>query len=118
MYVYVGFLTREIQEKIDHKTTMFQVYTWHCLLQRHDYVLAHRSYLREILALILKNVEGYIDETMKFDILEEEIIIDSDETRYEIQRARLYAEARLISHVEYLKQVAFALDAELSKEVV
>lgn len=117
MYVYVKFLTREIRDSIDFETTMFQIGAWNGRLPRYDYVLFHRSYLRKILRLIQKNINGYVDGTKSFDVFEEEIIVDSSETIDAIMLAEKPRDACRIKPVEYLRSVADALELELSKEV-
>lgn len=116
MYVYVGFLAREIRDKIDFETSMFQISTWISPLERSYYVLSHRSYLRQILRLIQKNIVGYSSGSMKFDVFKEEIIIDSPETLDSIKDAEIHANTYRVDPIEYLKKVAAALDSELSKK--
>lgn len=117
MYVYVGFLAREIRDKIDFETSMFQISTWISPLERSYYVLSHRSYLRQILRLIQKNIVGYSSGSMKFDVFKEEIIIDSPETLDSIKDAEIHANTYRVDPIEYLKKVAAALDSELSKKI-
>lgn len=117
MYVYVGFLTREIRGKIDFETSMFQVSAWHSLWKRRDYALSHRHYLRKILSLIRENINEYADRTLKFDIFKEEIIVDSPETLDAIKTAEIHANTYRVDPIGYLKSVADALESELSKKV-
>lgn len=117
MYVYIKLLTREIRDSIDFETTMLQIGVWNGLLPRYDYVLFHRSYLRKILRLIRENINGYVDGTKKFDVFEEEIIVDSNETLDAIRLAEKPRNACRIKPVEYLRIVADALEMELNREV-
>lgn len=113
--MYVEFLTQETAKKIREMTVSFDAYTLLHPMSYDDYCAVHRSYLREVLALIRKNIKAYVNgETV--ETFYAEIIVDYETVSKMKDRAEYFIRVKLFKPVEYLGEIAAALAYELDEK--
>ena len=115
--MYVNFLKKDVSDEIRELTESFDAYTLLYPMSYDDYCAVHRSYLREVLALIRKNIKAYVngEPVGKFS---QEIIVDSSHvTEVEVKyRPRSFIDVKIFTYIEYLGHIAAALAHELDEK--
>mgnify|MGYP000944660344 CR=1 FL=1 len=109
--MYVEFLTQETAKKIREMTVSFDAYTLLHPMRYGDY----RSYLREVLALIRKNIKAYVNGEA-VETFYAQIIVDSETVSKMQDRAEYFIRVKLFKPVEYLGEIAAALAHELGEK--
>lgn len=113
--MYVEFLTEEICDEMREMTESFDSYTLLHPMSYDDYCAVHRSYLREVLALIRKNIKTYVNGEA-VETFHAEIIVDSETVSKMQDRAEYFIRVKLFKPVEYLGEIAAALAYELNEK--
>lgn len=113
--MYVEFLTQETAKKIRETTVSFDAYTLLHPMSYDDYCAVHRYYLREVLALIRKNIKAYVNGEA-VETFYATVIIDSETVSKMQDRAEYFIRAKLFEPVEYLGEIAAALAHELDEK--
>lgn len=113
--MYVDFLKEETAKKIREMSVSFEAYTLLHPMAYGDYLAVHKSYLREVLALIRENIKAYVSGEA-VETFHAEIIIDSGIVSKMQGRAEYFIRVKLFKPVEYLGEIAAALAYELDEK--
>nr|DAS32281.1 MAG TPA: hypothetical protein [Caudoviricetes sp.] len=113
--MYVEFLKEETAKEIRELTESFDAYTLLHPMSYDDYCAVHRSYLREVLALIRKNIKAYVNGDA-VETFHATVIIDSETVSKMQDRAEYFIRVKLFKPVEYLGEIAAALAHELDEK--
>lgn len=112
--MYVEFLREETAKKIREMSVSFDAYTLLHPMGYCDYLAVHKSYLREVLALIRENIKAYVN-CEAVETFHAEIIIESETVSKMKNRAEYFIRTKLFKPVEYLGEIAAALAYELDE---
>lgn len=113
--MYIDFLKKDVSDEIRELTESFDAYTLLHPMSYDDYCAVHRSYLRELLALIRKNIKAYVNGEA-VETFHATVIIDSETVSKMQDRAEYFIRVKLFKPVEYLGEIAAALAYELDEK--